>query len=236
MAKKVKELNATTQFSKFRELCKKLRVFNDLLIKLPNNILILDHNESEDNSLPTENFGIWKDEESGMFYNWAVVDPKQFHMAMTENNVKVKGTELTSDEDSIKVYKDGSLVYTIDRLTGEIDQRMKSALECYRRLNRYLWNYKNYRFIPIPQDAVDRMAEGRPIAIDILDYCTVNLARSLFPLLKKTGTPMSYSVVDHDVDNAKVFLLFREEYEMFDLYTLIACIAVSLPAQEEGIE
>lgn len=234
MAKKAKELTVTTQFSKFRELCKKLRGFNDLLIKLPNNILILDHNKSEDNSLPTENFGIWKDEESGMFYNWAVVDPKHFHTEMTEKNVKIKGTEVSSDEASFRVYKEGKLVYTIDRLTGDMDQRMKSALNHYRRMDRYLWNYKNYQYIPIQQETVDRMAEGRPISINIPDYCTINLARSLFPLLKRPGTPMSYSVVEHDVDNAKVFLLFREEYEMFDLYTLVACISVSIPPQNES--
>ena len=230
MAKKEKEITATTQFSKFRELCKKLRVFNDLMIKLPNNIVILDHNKNDEESLPTENFAIWKDNLSGMFFNWAILDPKHFHSVMTDENVKIKGTDVNVLEDKISIYKDGKMVYEIDRLTGEMDQRMQSALSHYRKMDQYLWNYKNYQFREIDQSTVDRMAEGRPISIDIPGYCSVNLARSLFPILKKAGTPLSYAVAEYDIENSKVYLLFREEYEMFDLYTLIACIAVSIPS------
>lgn len=235
MSKKVKEITITTQFSNFRELCKKLRVFNDLMIKLPNNIIILDHNKNDDDSLPTENFAVWKDIESGMFYNWAVLDPKHFHTAMTDSNVKIKGTNVDSDNDKISIYKDGNFVYKIDKLSGDMDQRFQSALKHYRKMNQYIWNYMNYDFIEIDQSIIDKMADGRPISLDIQGKCSINLARSLFPLLKKSGTPMSYAIVENDVENSKIYILFKEEYEMFDLYTLIACIAISIPLQNENL-
>ena len=232
MAKKEKEQTLTTQFSQFRELCKKLRTFNDLIAILPSNIIVLDHNRSDDDdALPTENFAIWKNE-YGYFYNWAIVDPKHFHTAMTENNVKIKGTEIFTDNEKINICKDGKLIYSIDCITGENDNRIQSSMKHYRKMQKYLWHYKNYQFIRIDQTSVDRMAEGRPISIDIQNYCTINLARSLFPLLKKSGIQMSYSVVEYDVENSKVYILFKEEYEMFDLYTLIACIAISIPSYQ----
>lgn len=39
---------------------------------------------------------------------------------------------------------------------------------------------------------------------------------------------MSYCSVDYDAENNKVFLLIKEEYDDYDIYTLIAYIAIDI--------
>lgn len=228
MEKREKLITTTTQFPKFKELCKKLRYMSDLLIKLPNGIIVLDHNKNIEDSTPCENFVIWKDELSKPYFNWAVVDPKNFITIMNENNVKIKGTEVSEDEKTFYIFKDGEHVYDIDKLRGEYSERVSKALSHYKKMQQFIWSYNQFEFHEIDPSLVSTMVNGQSISLEVPGYQSVILAKSLFPLLKKEETKMSYCSVDYDAENNKVFLLIKEEYDDYDIYTLIAYIAIDI--------
>lgn len=216
----------TTQFGKFHAFCKKMKTFNSLLIKMPNNIVILGHDMVGEDALPTENFAIWKDDISGPFYNWVCIDPNYTCAELKKYDVKIKGTEIIQTDDKLLILKDGKKVHEMDRLSGDADSKIGTALSHYRKMQNYLWLYQKYNYTMIDQEVVDTMISGQPITIDIPEYSYMMLAKSLFPAIKKEGTRLSFAIVDHDPDNAKMYVLFKEEHEDFDLYTLIAGLII----------
>lgn len=224
MAKK--ELSVTSQFKNFKDFCKKMRIISDTLIKLPNNLVILIHNKNTEDALPTENFAVWKDNDSGQFYNWVTVDPKHFITVMNNENVKIKGTNLIDCDNIINIFKDGIKVYELKKLSGEYNSRLSHSINLYKKMGEFIWNYSAYDFKRISSDDIGMMLEGSPILVRLDGKNSITLAKSLFPLLKKSETPVSFAVVEYDNINSKIFTLFKEEYDDYDLYTLIACLDI----------
>lgn len=220
---RVKHEDATTQFKKFREYVKALSGAFNMMILLPGGLTVLDHPFNGEDTLITENYAVWKDNKSEIYYQWSVVDPIHFTAKMKEYDVKIKGTEVLDFTDHINVLKNGDAVYEIERMEGTTPEKINKAASFYRKMKDFLYIWQNCEWIDISDDLFEEMKSGKMITLSILDDLSIYLAKSIFPLLKKTTKKMQYTIAEIDRKANRVYLLFKENHDDFDLYTLVAC-------------
>ena len=233
---KEKNTNINSAFQNFRDLCKKIAKFNNFMIKLPNNVILLDHQNTDSFYLPSENFIYWKDLSSGQFFNWCILDPNYLNTILKEKNIKVKGTELIDNNDSINILKDGELITKIEKLRRsslEDDQFSPEYLKLltkYKKIPNIIHSFNSLDFIKIDETDKNKLITGDHITL-VLESSgkeNVQLARSLFPLLSKKSTiDIEYSILEKDLEKSKTYIIFKEVYDTFDLYSILAFISIN---------
>ncbi len=224
MAAKVMDIS--NQFKKFKDFYKKIAIFSNFAIQYKNGVVIIVPDRKSADALPSECFAVWKEPCRDLYEN-VVIDPVNFTTEMKENDVKVKGTSVIEDCDGLHVLKDEQEVYKIRRVSTSDEPRvLQQVWTQLKVIHECIDTYPNFNLNEIDQDDVDAMISGEPLTLRLGEYCPITVARSLFPLMKKSGTKLSYGIWRFDEEHPKAYILFKEEYDTFDLYSVIACLCI----------
>lgn len=175
-----KEMNANNAFKVMTKVLGKLKyIGNDFCI-------------TQNGLITFKRFGGWEsvlilnpELRINEYFNWMYSTCEKFLTILKDNDIKVKGTEVEDDIDEVKIYKDGSFVFSIPKLLNTMKDNMNVALSYYKYLPVYredLFNEKDWN--TLDDKEFETILDGSTITLHNGEEFVL-LSKDSFPILKK---------------------------------------------------